>query len=86
MDAGNARARGAEYTDTSAQAAQAAQTYHAAGLRSFHGDGYDVSCHCRNYMPRGAERSFDMSDYRSCDSCLHQRGDQKCGLAQQTLQ
>ncbi len=47
---------------------------------------YDVSCHCKNYSPRGSVRTINMGNYSSCDSCMYQRGDAKCGLAQQTLQ
>ena len=48
-------------------------------------EGYNVSCHCRNYSPRGSARTMNMGDYTSCDSCSHLRGDMKCGMAQQTL-
>ncbi len=82
-----------EYTGETKQTSDMASGPDISGLldrdtvRSSYGGGdYDVFCHCRNYLPRNRERSFDMSDYSSCDSCLHQRTDQRCGLAQQTLQ
>ncbi len=81
------------YTGETGQTADMARGRNAAGLsgqdavRSSYGGGdYEIFCHCRNYLPRNSERSFNMSDYSSCDSCLHQRADQRCGLAQQTLQ
>ncbi len=74
-------------TDREGMARAAEASYDADRVRSSFGDGnYGVFCHCRNYQPKGRERSFDMSDYQSCDSCLYQRTDQRCGLAQQTLQ
>lgn len=56
------------------------------GMRVSDFGGYDVSCHCRNYSPKGNVRTLNMGDYKSCDSCVHQRGDTQCGLARQTLQ
>ena len=56
------------------------------GVRASGFGGYDVSCHCKNYSPRGNVRTLNMGDYKSCDSCVHQRGDAQCGLARRTLQ
>lgn len=46
---------------------------------------YDISCSCRNYIPKSSVRTLNMGDYSSCDSCTHLRSDMKCGLARQTL-
>ncbi len=48
--------------------------------------GYHVYSGCNHYAPSVRSTTMNMGDYRSCDSCIHQRRDLKCGMAQQTLQ
>ncbi len=42
-----------------------------------------AASHCRRFQRRRNTSSFNMSDYRACDNCVHYTTDRRCVLNSQ---